>query len=77
MMAKSKRESTRKYISQYLTQLRNVRSSLNGDDLKALGIPPGPRYRKLLAELTDARLDGEIRTREEEIEYVKRTLKTA
>ncbi|MGE5855024.1 MAG: CBS domain-containing protein, partial [Syntrophaceae bacterium] len=77
MMAKSKRESTRKYISQYLTRLRNVRISLNGDDLKALGIPPGPRYRKLLAELMDARLDDEVRTREEEIEYVKRGLKTA
>lgn len=77
MMAKSKRESTRKYISQYLTRLRNVRIFLNGDDLKALGIPPGPRYRKLLAELMDARLDGEIKTREDETEYVKRALKKA
>jgi hypothetical protein len=75
MMAKSKRESTRKYISHYLTQLRNVRISLRGDDLKTLGIPPGPRYRKLLSELMDARLDGEVKTREDEVEYVKRTLK--
>ncbi|HWR72169.1 MAG TPA: CBS domain-containing protein [Nitrospirota bacterium] len=75
MMAKSKRESTRKYISHYLTHLRNVRISLNGDDLRLLGIPPGPRYRKLLAELMDARLDGEVKTREDEIEYVKRAIK--
>jgi hypothetical protein len=24
---------------------------LSGDDLKALGIPPGPRYKEILAEL--------------------------
>lgn len=72
MMAKSKRETPRKYISQYLTRLRNSRISLNGNDLKALGIPPGPRYRRLLAELMDAYLDGEVRTREDEIAFVRR-----
>jgi tRNA nucleotidyltransferase (CCA-adding enzyme) len=72
MMARAKRESARKYISLYLTHLRDVRISLTGDDLKALGIPPGPRYRKLLAELMDARLDGIVKTREDEVEFVKK-----
>ena len=39
---------------------------LTGDDLKNLGLPAGPRYRKLLAELLDAKLDGLVRNREEE-----------
>src|SRR5574341_112980 len=72
MMARAKRESARKYISLYLTHLRDVRISLTGDDLKALGIPPGPRYRKLFAELMDARLDGIVKTREDEAEFVKK-----
>jgi tRNA nucleotidyltransferase (CCA-adding enzyme) len=76
MMAKARRETARKYISLYLTRLRSVRIALTGDDLKALGIPPGPRYKKLLAGLLDAKLDGLVKTREEEIEFVKEKVST-
>jgi tRNA nucleotidyltransferase (CCA-adding enzyme) len=71
MMAKAKKENAKKYISLYLTRLRDTRVTLTGDDLKVLGIPPGPRYRKLLEELLDAKLDGTVRNREEEIAFVK------
>jgi len=71
MMAKAKKDTAKKYISLYLTRLRDIKVTLTGDDLKALGIPPGPRYRKLLKELLDARLDGTVKNREEEIAYVK------
>lgn len=72
IMAKAKQETAKKYISLYLTHLREVKVSLTGHDLKKLGIPPGPQYRKLLAELLDAKLDGVVRNRDEEIEYIKR-----
>ncbi len=71
MMAKARQERAKKNISLYLTHLRNVKVIITGDDLKQLGIPPGPRYRKLLAELLDAKLDGLVRNREEEIAFVK------
>jgi tRNA nucleotidyltransferase (CCA-adding enzyme) len=71
VMAKARQDAAKKYISLYLTHLRNVKVMLTGDDLKALGIPPGPQYRKLLAELLDAKLDGVVRNREEEIEFAK------
>jgi tRNA nucleotidyltransferase (CCA-adding enzyme) len=71
MMAKAKQEEARKYISLYLTRLREVKVTLTGDDLKTIGIPPGPRYRRLLAELLDARLDGLVKTRDEEINFIK------
>jgi tRNA nucleotidyltransferase (CCA-adding enzyme) len=76
MMAKAKKDNARKYISLYLTRLRDTRVSLTGDDLKTLGIPPGPRYRKLLEELLDAKLDGTVATREEELAYVKERIGT-
>lgn len=72
MMAKAKQETAKKYISLYLTHLREVKVILTGHDLKKLGIPPGPQYRTLLAELLDAKLDGAVRNRDEEIEYIKR-----
>jgi tRNA nucleotidyltransferase (CCA-adding enzyme) len=71
-MAKARQDTAKKYISLYLMHLRNVKVTITGDDLRTLGIPPGPKYRKLLAELLDAKLDGEVRNREEEIEFVKK-----
>jgi tRNA nucleotidyltransferase (CCA-adding enzyme) len=74
IMAKATQEKARKHISFYLTHLREVRITLTGDDLKAMGLPPGPRYKKLLAELMDAKLDGLVRNKEEEVEFVKQAV---
>ena len=75
MMAKARQERARKYISLYLTRLRSVTVTLTGDDLKKMGIPPGPQYKLILAELLDAKLDERVRTAEDEKEFVKRRTK--
>ncbi len=62
-------------IHQYVHRWRQVRTSVTGRDLKALGVPPGPRYSDLLDELLHARLDGRINTDEEEREYLHRLLR--
>jgi len=74
MMAKARKEPAKRYISLYLTRLRNVNVSLTGDDLKRMGLPPGPRYKKILAGLLDAKLDGAVATKEDEVAYVKRVI---
>lgn len=61
----------RERIDLFRTRLRGVTPKLTGDDLKRMGIPPGPVYRRILARLRDARLDGEISSREEEEEIVR------
>lgn len=71
LMARTDREETRKAVSHYLHRYRNVQTDIKGKDLKELGVPPGPVYRKLLDELLDARLDGEIRNRHEEYLYLR------
>ncbi len=71
MMAKAKQEKVRKAVSLYFTHLREVRISVTGDDLRRLGIPPGPRYRKLLAQLLDAKLDGLVPTHDDEIAFIR------
>jgi tRNA nucleotidyltransferase (CCA-adding enzyme) len=72
MMAKATQEQAKKCISLYLTRLRNVKVELTGDDLKAFGIPPGPQYKKILAEILDVKLDGMVKSRDDEIRYVKK-----
>jgi tRNA nucleotidyltransferase (CCA-adding enzyme) len=72
MMAKAKQEAAKKHVSLYLTRLRNVKVTLSGDDLKNMGIPPGPRYKRILSRLLDAKLDGQVKNRGEEIEFVRK-----
>ena len=71
MMASTSREATRRAISKYFTTLRPTTTILKGKDLQALGLKPGPIYRKILQNLLDARLDHRIKTREEELAYVR------
>jgi tRNA nucleotidyltransferase (CCA-adding enzyme) len=53
-------------LSTYLTQWRKIQPTVNGEDLKRFGLPPGPVYKKVLILLRDAWLDGSISTVEQE-----------
>ena len=59
-------------IEDFLQRLAGTKSELDGDDLIALGVHPGPRIGQILRDLLRARLDGEIASREEEVEAVKK-----
>ncbi|MEW6585257.1 MAG: CCA tRNA nucleotidyltransferase, partial [Nitrospirota bacterium] len=74
MMAISKDRKKQKAISHYLTESRTVKPILTGEDLKNMGIPPGPLYSRILNELLDEKLKGQLRTREEEEQFVKSRL---
>lgn len=50
----------RRNIWRYLTEWRNIKAPLNGNDLKALGYKPGPQYSKILDVLLAATLDGVV-----------------
>jgi tRNA nucleotidyltransferase (CCA-adding enzyme) len=71
IMAKAGPETGRKAISLYFTQLKSIKISVKGEDLKTLGLPPGPLYKKILGALLDERMNGKLLTRKDEIEYVK------
>jgi tRNA nucleotidyltransferase (CCA-adding enzyme) len=57
---------TRRSLQLFLTKLRYVRTALDGEELKKLGISPGPEMGRVLQILHKAKLDGEIRTRADE-----------
>ncbi len=74
IMAKTRREDVRKFISLYVTQLRGVTCSVTGDDLKSMGLPPGPRYREIFDVVLKARLNGEVSTRADELLLARKEL---
>ncbi len=75
LMAKCKDEAVKRELSAFVTKYRTVKPLLTGDALKAMGIKPGPIYRKVLERLRDARLNGEVKSEEDERELVKRIAK--
>jgi tRNA nucleotidyltransferase (CCA-adding enzyme) len=74
LMAKTKQEFVKKAASTYLSKLRDVKPAIAGKDLVQLGLPPGPIFQEVLASIRDARLNGEVSTKEQEIELVKQRI---
>jgi tRNA nucleotidyltransferase (CCA-adding enzyme) len=70
-MAISKDRQKQKVISHYLTELRKAKTILTGEDLKLLGIEPGPLYSQILKKLLEERLRGHLKSREDEERFVK------
>lgn len=64
-------ERARANVDQFRARWRAVQPALTGGDLKIMGLPPGPAYRKILGQLRAKRLDGEITTRTEEEAWVR------
>jgi tRNA nucleotidyltransferase (CCA-adding enzyme) len=68
------RKRLRERLLRYQTEYRLVEAELTGDDLKVMGLKPGPLFGRLLGALRDARLDGKVSTREEEKGLLKKLL---
>jgi tRNA nucleotidyltransferase (CCA-adding enzyme) len=54
------------HLADYEHRLRTLKPITTGGDLKALGLPSGPRYGEILSQLQAAYLDGKITNADEE-----------
>jgi len=61
---------TKKFLKEYLGNLRFIRNELKGEDLKKLGLKEGSQYRKIFDTLTSLRIKGEIKDKNDEIKYL-------
>ena len=57
-------------LKEFLVNWRHIKATITGDDLKARGIPTGPRYKKILSQLRAAWLDGKVKNDKEEEELL-------
>jgi tRNA nucleotidyltransferase (CCA-adding enzyme) len=53
-------------------ELRSVAALLDGNQLREMGLAPGPRYAEVLGALRDARLDCRVKTLEDERRMARR-----
>jgi tRNA nucleotidyltransferase (CCA-adding enzyme) len=64
----------RRHVLDHLETWRALPSLLTGEDLKALGLTPGPLFGRLLAGLRTAQVAGRVRTRAEAEAWVRQDL---
>lgn len=76
MMAATRLERVKRAISSYCVTLRYIQPGVTGKDLLELGVAPGPVYKEILKSLRDEKVNGMLKTRDDEMAYVKRKLKT-
>ncbi len=70
-MGATESASVKKAISLYFTELKKTKIVLTGKDLRRLGYIPGPIYAEILHGLLRAKLDGELPTPQDEIQFAQ------
>ncbi len=72
-LAVASADRANQYANVYFTQFHNqAELSLTGDDLVEMGMKPGPVFQSVFKELRDARIKGEICSKEEEMAWVRK-----
>jgi tRNA nucleotidyltransferase (CCA-adding enzyme) len=72
MMAFLKNPLKREKLFKAYKRAKNTKVTVNGNDLIKLGVKPGPIFSKIIDKLFEAKVKGEVATKEEEIDYIKR-----
>ncbi|HWJ02796.1 MAG TPA: CBS domain-containing protein [Verrucomicrobiae bacterium] len=62
-------------LREYLTVWAGTKVLTSGKDLQSMGLSPGPVYGKILSVLWDARLEGRVKNKQEEIKLIESILK--
>ena len=71
LMSIARKSTIRKAVSNYVTDLPEEAPLISGTDLMPMGSTPGPMFKEITNTILDSRLDGEVRTREEEIALIR------
>jgi len=70
-MAKTKSERIKRSISIFFTKLKGTKIFIKGKDLIDMGYKPGLLFKEIFESLLEAKLEGDISTREDEIKFLK------
>jgi tRNA nucleotidyltransferase (CCA-adding enzyme) len=62
-------------LQAYMHRRSIITLSITGNDLKLLGIPPGPVYKRILGAIRDGWLDGKIENAKQEQAYLNELIK--
>lgn len=72
LMAVSRSDIGRGRIMEFFHKYNGMHPSVRGDDIKALGVKAGPHFAKIMERILYKKLDGILKSKEEEIEYARK-----
>ncbi|HKK99686.1 MAG TPA: hypothetical protein VJ943_05510, partial [Desulfotignum sp.] len=72
----TKDEAVRKAISNFYTDYRHVKPLIRGRDLINIGVTPGPEFTTIFRQVLNAKLDGDLDTRQKEIAFAAEYART-
>ena len=68
------RGKSKQALEKYLMEWRHIKARTTGNDLKTLGLEPGPKYQTILRKLRNAWLDGDVQSSGQEQRFLKTLL---
>lgn len=71
----SKSNSVRRHIENFLRDYNLSRIKSTGEDLKALGVRPGPDFKHILKRIAEEKLNKKLSSKRQELVFVKSLLK--
>lgn len=74
LKAKYKDRDTQKTLEDFLEIYNGMKIYSSGHDLRRLGLSPGPYYQKIFTRVLNAKLSGAVKTKEEELELIKKII---
>lgn len=74
ILSKTKIKATHLYIKNFLKVYNNIRLLTSGEDLANLGARPGKGFKEMLNKTLYAKLDGKLKTKDEELSFLKKQL---
>ncbi|MDP3791175.1 MAG: hypothetical protein Q8R38_03920 [Candidatus Omnitrophota bacterium] len=75
LMAASDSDIGRGRIMEFFHKYNGMRPSVRGDDIKELGVKAGPHFAKIIEKILYRKLDGALKSKDEELEYAKKLVK--
>jgi len=72
LMAIARKNRIKKYISNYVTTLRKIKTKTTGKKLQKMGYTPGPLFKSILNDLLSARLDELVASEQDEIDFINK-----
>jgi tRNA nucleotidyltransferase (CCA-adding enzyme) len=74
LRAKYNNRVLKKHIADFLEVYNGICILVSGKDLHCLGLSPGPRYQEIFTMVLNAKLNGKVKTKEEELLLIKELL---
>jgi tRNA nucleotidyltransferase (CCA-adding enzyme) len=63
-----------RHIEDFFEIYNDIRVSISGNDIRSLGVSPGPVYKTIFAKVLAAKVNGEIHSRADELTFIRRYL---